>query len=181
MNTPITLAEALRRAGRTLADEQPPAALLARIQARLPPTAVQPATTPSRAAWARPWAWSGAAACAAVLMGSVLLMWQAPTQPHESMLLGHLTHPPRGADDVRRRPGGALTAPELSLSGFVPVVPQDRWPADDAPAWLVSTELNRDRLAALGLPFDPGRAGESVRAQLLVRATGEVLAVRLAQ
>ena len=27
---------------------------------------------------------------------------------HESMLLGHLTHPPRGADDVRRRPGGAL-------------------------------------------------------------------------
>ena len=155
MNTPITLAEALRRAGRTLADEQAPAALLARIQARLPPTAVQPATTPPRAAWARPWAWSGAAACAAVVMGSVLLMWQAPTQP--------------------------LTAPELSLSGFVPVVPQDRWPADDAPAWLVSTELNRDRLAALGLPFDPGRAGESVRAQLLVRATGEVLAVRLAQ
>ena len=26
---------------------------------------------------------------------------------HESMLLGHLTHPPRGADDVSRRPGGA--------------------------------------------------------------------------
>ena len=155
MNTPITLAEALRRAGRTLADEQAPAALLARIQARLPPTAAQPATTPSRAAWARPWAWSGAAACAAVVMGSVLLMRQAPTQP----------------------PSG----PELSLSGFVPVVPQERWPADDAPAWLVSTELNRDRLAALGLPFDPGRAGESVRAQLLVRATGEVLAVRLAQ
>ena len=70
MNTPITLAEALRRAGRTLADEQPPAALLARIRARLPPTAAQPATTPPRAAWARPWAWSGAAACAAVLMGS---------------------------------------------------------------------------------------------------------------
>ena len=27
---------------------------------------------------------------------------------HESMLLDHLTHPPRGADDVCRRPGGAL-------------------------------------------------------------------------
>ena len=27
---------------------------------------------------------------------------------HESMLLGHLTHPPRGADDVCRRPGGAV-------------------------------------------------------------------------
>lgn len=156
MNTPITLAEALRRAGRTLADEQAPAALLARIQARLPPTAAAPSpTSQARATWARPWPWSGVAACAAVVMGSVLLMWQTPTQP--------------------------LTAPDLSLSGFVPLVPQDRWPADDAPAWLISTELNPDRLAALGLPFDPGRASEGVRAQLLVRASGEVLAVRLAE
>lgn len=72
-------------------------------------------------------------------------------------------------------------APELRMSGFVPVVPQERWPTDDSPAWLVSTDLQRDRLAALGLPFDPTRAGESVRAELLVRPSGQVLAVRLVQ
>ena len=44
---------------------------------------------------------------------------------------------------------------------------------------LVNTELRRDRLVALGLPFDPARAGDSVRAELLVRPSGEVLAVLL--
>ncbi len=66
-----------------------------------------------------------------------------------------------------------------ALDGFVPVAAGEAWPKDDAPAWVVNTELRRDRLALLGLPFDPGRAGDSVRAELLVRASGEVLAVRL--
>ncbi|MFG5409372.1 hypothetical protein ABXN37_16300 [Piscinibacter sakaiensis] len=46
-------------------------------------------------------------------------------------------------------------------------------------AWLLPTELPRDRLALLGLPYDPARAGERVRAELLVDAQGEVLAVRV--
>jgi hypothetical protein len=49
----------------------------------------------------------------------------------------------------------------------------------DGRAWLVSTELPRERLAALGLPYDPSRAAERVRAELLVHASGDVLAVRL--
>ena len=47
------------------------------------------------------------------------------------------------------------------------------------PAWLVSTEMPRDRLAALGLPFDPARAAEPVRAELLMHASGEVIALRV--
>jgi hypothetical protein len=42
----------------------------------------------------------------------------------------------------------------------------------------VSTELQGERLSALGLPFDPARAGDSVRAELLLHPSGEVLAVR---
>ena len=46
-------------------------------------------------------------------------------------------------------------------------------------AWLVSAELPNERLAALGLPYDPARAGETVRAELLVHRSGDVLAVRV--
>ena len=64
----------------------------------------------------------------------------------------------------------------------MPVLPRERWPADTAagasPAWLVDTELPVERLAALGLPFDPARAGDSVRAEFLVHPSGELLAVR---
>jgi hypothetical protein len=67
---------------------------------------------------------------------------------------------------------------------FLPVAPGDRWTQlvrgtrDDGPAWVVSTELPRESLAAMGLPYDPARAAEPVRAELLVHASGDVLAVR---
>ena len=157
MKTPITLAQALRLAGDELEQQQPPvnlqASIMAAVNARLP--------KPAAAKLRRHWAWSGAAAtCAAVavLMVSVLLM-----------LLGPAPQTP------------LAQATQARLGAFVPVVPQDDWPTDDAPAWLVSTELRRDRLAALGLPFDPSRAGESLRAELLVRPSGQVLAVRFVQ
>jgi hypothetical protein len=44
---------------------------------------------------------------------------------------------------------------------------------------LVRAELPRERLAEFGLPFDPARAGDTVRTELLMRASGEVLAVRV--
>ena len=69
--------------------------------------------------------------------------------------------------------------PAAAERAFVPVVPFERWPPGSAPAWLVSTELQGERLAALGLPYDPMRAGDAVRAQLLLHPSGEVLAVRL--
>lgn len=70
-------------------------------------------------------------------------------------------------------------------SGFLPVAPPERFAelwqggALAAPAWVVRTELPRERLAALGLPYDPARAGETVRAELLMHPAGDVLAVRL--
>jgi hypothetical protein len=85
-------------------------------------------------------------------------------------------------------PGGRVAAQFMSgslpgaASGFVPVAAAERWPTHarpSAPAWLVQAELPRERLAEYGLPFDPTRAGQAVRAELLMRANGEVLAVRL--
>lgn len=70
-------------------------------------------------------------------------------------------------------------------SGFVPVASAERFAelwqggAQAAPAWVVRTELPRERLASLGLPYDPARAGEPVRAELLMHPAGDVLAVRL--
>lgn len=163
MKTHITLAEALHRAGTELNQALPPPQLAARVHAALVrrPLAVPSpgwGTPPLRAALRHRWAWpvtAAGASCAAVLVVSVLLML--------------------------RHPAVESSPPELRLSGFVPVVPTELWPSEDAPAWLVRTELRRDRLAALGLPFDPTRAADSVRAELLVRASGEVLAVRFVQ
>lgn len=118
----------------------------------------QPATTPRWRRWAA-WGFSGAALCALALVGSVVLLLLAPPD-----------------------------APEFSArqvgSGFVTVASAERWQQllrEDAvaSAWLVPTEMPRERLAALGLPFDPARAGDRVSAELLMHPSGEVLAVRV--
>ena len=46
-------------------------------------------------------------------------------------------------------------------------------------AWLVRTEMSRQQLVSLGMPFDPARAAEPVPAEILLRPNGEVLAIRL--
>ncbi len=152
MKSSISLSEALQRAARTLDAEQQPPQLRAQIHARLQPAPRARPVGSGVAANRRPWAWSGAVGCAAVLLVSVMLMLRPP-MPW-----------PAGVDG--------------SPSAFVPLAPPDRWPADAAAAWLVHTELRGDRLAALGLPFDPAHAGDSVRAELLVHPSGELLAVR---
>ena len=45
-------------------------------------------------------------------------------------------------------------------------------------AWVVDAELPRASLAGMGLPYDPARAAEPVRAELLLHPAGDVLAVR---
>lgn len=45
-------------------------------------------------------------------------------------------------------------------------------------AWLVRTEMSRQQLVSLGLPFDPARAAERVPAEVLLHPNGELLAVR---
>lgn len=100
----------------------------------------------------RPWAaWSGGAALAAVLALASLVL---------------LVEPPAARLQAR---GGE----------FLPLVPREDWPDDASPAWLVASELPPERLAALGLPYDPAPAAAPVRAELLVHPSGVVLALRL--
>ncbi|WP_395700554.1 hypothetical protein [Aquabacterium sp.] len=160
---PATLADALARLGADLA-AQPVPPLSARARHALGAAArgrgaAVPGGGAARSRWAA-WGLSGAALCALALGGSVLLVvlspQQAPTTTRQAQL----------------------------ASGFVAVASAERWQqllrdGDAAPAWLVPTEIPRERLAALGLPFDPSRAGDRVSAELLMHPSGEVLAVRV--
>lgn len=149
------LSAALRRASEALSRAEPPPWKLPAPAAASSAASLQP-----RPAARRRWILAPAlGACVAVLLASTLLL-----------LSGRDTVP---AAHEQRAHAGA----------FITVVGQERWAelvADGGEsAWLVSTELPGDRLAALGLPYDPGRAGERVRAELLMHASGDVLAVRL--
>lgn len=110
----------------------------------------------------RPWlAWTGGGLAFATLAVATLMLAVAPL-PQDGV--------------IAQRP--AVATP------FLPVAGAERWPQrlrearDNGPAWVVPTELPRESLAAMGLPYDPARVGEPVRAELLVHASGDVLAVR---
>jgi len=129
------------------------AALTRQLQAR---HAVVDANEPR---WLRRLAWGSGAlgATAAVLLSAVLLL-----------------DPP----DSRATP---LVA---AGSGFIPLMPEREFRAAlaagrSAAVWLQPTELPRERLALLGLPFDAARADEFVRAELMLNPLGQVLAVRI--
>ncbi len=160
MNTPepgAPLARLLRRAAAEL-DAQPapplPAALL---QRKLSPQALAPV---SGRGW-RGWALPAGAAAFALLAGATWL------------LLGPALPPPAQAP---RQLAGAE-------GKFLPVVSTERWlrlaGEGASPAWLMTAELPAERLAAYGLPYDPGHAGEPVPAELLLNPAGEVLALRV--
>jgi hypothetical protein len=82
-------------------------------------------------------------------------------------------------------PPGSHASPLVNAgSGFIPLVPDADFRAAlaagrSAAVWLQPTELPRERLALLGLPFDAARADEFVRAELMLNPSGQVLAVRL--
>jgi hypothetical protein len=63
-------------------------------------------------------------------------------------------------------------------AAFIALDSFERIEAEPAPR-LVETELPRTMLAALGLPVTPDNAGDAVRAEMLVGAGGEPLALRL--
>jgi hypothetical protein len=109
--------------------------------------------------WLRRLAWgSGALGAAAALLLSTMLLLDPPGS-------------------------GAQAAP-VAGSGFIPLVPEREFRAAltaerSAAVWLQPTELPRERLALLGLPFDAARADEPVRAELMLNPSGQVLAVRI--
>lgn len=155
----MPLGQALDLARQQLQAQSPPAELGAQVAARV--KSEQAAQAANQGLRPAPrWVWSGAVAFALMLVGSVVLLVLHPLGPAEPAWQA------RGGD---------------RLAGFMPLVPQEDWPTGDTPAWVLNTEVRRDRLVALGLPFDPSRAGDSVQAELLVRPSGEVLAVRFLQ
>lgn len=166
----LPLSRLLRETGDALMQRAPPAALLQRLQRELRPSQpwqasvvpLQGATSsvPYRpgAGWQRWLAGSGVASLGLALVLSVLLM--LPSR------------------DASR---GPVVVP--GAGGFLPLVPAERWRQlareSDEPAWLVRGEIQRERLVALGLPYDPSRASGMVQAELLMHASGTVLALRL--
>jgi hypothetical protein len=61
---------------------------------------------------------------------------------------------------------------------FIALDSAERIAAEPAPR-MVAADVPRTSLAALGVPLTPENAGESVRAELLVAADGQPLALRL--
>ena len=140
---------------------QPLATLLrqaaAELQLKQAPAFMAASAVPGTAAPRKPWLSRLRPRPAAWAMGSMLAL---------SLLLAVLT--------------GSEPAP--TESPFVAVAGAERWlrlGSEGGAAWLVHTEMPAERLAAYGLPYDPGRAAQPVRAELLMRASGEVLALRL--
>lgn len=166
----ISLRAALRGLSSELDREMPPAALQQRVLDALGEparrrTAVHSGKHPATAGpagWRRVLhglaTWGSATAvatfAAAFVMGA---FWLPAREPHAAAL----------------------------ATAFVPVVPAERLvqlaqrPLDAGLPWVVTAEMPRERLAAFGLPFDPARAGEPVRAELLLHPAGDVLAVRI--
>lgn len=161
------LSEALRRAADDLARHQPPAAVHAAVRARLAPrgqTAGQLAVVGAAGRRSASWApWTTAVLCGALLIASTALLLQP------------------GAGAAGRPVAAAGWAADTALLGFLPTASAGHWlrEAGAAPAWVISAELPREQLAEFGLPFDPTRAADTVRAELLLRGNGEVMAVRV--
>lgn len=168
------LADALHRAAADLDRRAPPAAVqeavLARLAVRTQAADQMAAVGPAgpRAGRASPWApWATAALCGVLLLASTVL----------------LLRPPAGAGSGDRFTDRGWAAQTDTL-GFLPAGSAERWLGGGAggrpsPAWVVSAELPRERLVEFGLPFDPSRAADTVRAELLLRGNGEVMAVRV--
>ena len=102
--------------------------------------------------------WGAAGACAAVT----------------AVVLATLLAPPRLID-------APLRTPLVRLENGTAFIALDSFERieQEADPQLVEAEVPRTMLAALGLPVAPEQAGETVRAEMLVAADGEPLALRL--
>jgi hypothetical protein len=131
------------------------------LNGELPPPALRERVLAAQAA-ARPsamrrwrWALPVVTTVAVVVMG--LQLWTAP--------------PP-------------AARPAASSPAFIALAGDERLrqaAREGGQAWIVRTELPRERLAAMGLPYDPAHAGDRVRTELLMDRAGAVLAVRVLQ
>lgn len=170
MSSPTLLSDLLQGARQQLQQQAPgsaqDAAVLSRLQALHPAAAVQAVggngqLALRRAAWGGSWL-----AGSALMLALALLLIEPPG-------LG-----PVGA--------GRHAGREPVDTGFMPVVSAAEWQRalgslrsdGQAAVLLMPAELPRERLALMGLPYDPGRAAEPVRAELMLNPDGQLLAVR---
>jgi hypothetical protein len=91
-----------------------------------------------------------------------------------ALVLAFALRAPHPAEDGR---AGALVSVDGS-GVFIALDSAERIAAEPAPR-MVATEVPRTSLAALGMPLTPENAGDSVRAEMLVAADGQPLALRL--
>lgn len=159
--TPAWLASARADFSRLRPDAEQDAELLARLTRQLQARHAS-AADEHEPRWLRRLAWGSGVlgATAALLLSAMLLL-----------------DPPDGHVETAASAG----------SGFIPLVPEREFRAAlgaagdggrNAAVWLQPAELPRERLALLGLPFDAARADETVRAELMLHPSGQVLAVR---
>lgn len=94
-----------------------------------------------------------------------------------AVVCGLLLHTPRagGDPDARSR---AMLSRDAGGGLFIALESPERIEQEPAPR-LVETEVSRSSLAPLGVPLTPENAGDSVKAEMLVAADGQPLALRL--
>jgi hypothetical protein len=92
-------------------------------------------------------------------------------------VFGLVLHHPRLTGDLNagRR---AMVSHDGGGGLFIALESPERIEQDPAPR-MVETEVSRSSLAPLGVPLTPENAGDTVRAEMLLGADGQPLAVRL--
>jgi hypothetical protein len=91
-------------------------------------------------------------------------------------VFGLLLHNPRLGADPDARSRGLVSRDGGGL--FIALESPERIEQEPAPR-MVETEVSRSSLAPLGVPLTPENAGDTVRAEMLLGADGQPLAVRL--
>jgi hypothetical protein len=87
-----------------------------------------------------------------------------------------MLHNPRLAADPDARSRAMVSRDGRGL--FIALESLDRIEREPAPR-VVETEVSRSSLAPLGIPLTPENAGDTVKAEMLLGADGQPLAVRL--
>jgi hypothetical protein len=87
-----------------------------------------------------------------------------------------MLHDPRLAADPEARSRAMLSRDGAGL--FIALESPERIESEPAPR-MVETEVSRSSLAPLGVPLTPENAGDTVKAEMLLGADGQPLAVRL--
>lgn len=121
-----------------------------------------PAPPPPAAAWKAPSAPALAVRAEAVAPAAQIAATKAPVRR------------------IRTRPASRLEpVPEEIATEFLPVAPPSTWSTDEGR--LLRVRLPHAALATYGLPVNPERMSESVRADVMVGADGTVRAIRFIQ